>query len=475
MKNKEEKIKILMASAEIAPFVKVGGLGDVVGSLPPALAKLNCDVRLIIPKYGNLDTKKFKLKKILSQIPVKTAGRIESVNVWQAELPGQKIITYFLENKKYFSDSNPYSGNNSEKFLFFSLAILYVLPILEFVPEIIHCHDFHTAMLTDLIKVENFYSPLYQKTKTLYTIHNLNYQGKSPLEILKTGNLNTSLLNSLSTDARNGDINFMAQGILNADWVNTVSPTYAKEIKTSVYGAHLERVIRANQNKISGILNGIDVNFFNPAKDQFIFSRYDKNSLNKKIINKTKLQKKLGWKANSKTALVGLISRFTWQKGLDLITEKLLTQNCQFVFLGTGDKKYEDSLSQLAKKFPEKIKVITAFDSTLAQQIYAGADIMLVPSRYEPCGLTQMIAMRYGTVPLVRATGGLADTVDNQVGFKFKDFSPSALQRTLTSALKIYYKKPKQWKKIQIAGMKKDFSWNKSAKEYLKIYKQLLK
>jgi starch synthase len=473
--RKEEKIKILMVAAEVAPLAKVGGLGDVVGSLPKALSSSKCEVRLIMPKYPSIDEKQFGLKKIISKIPVCVSGKIESINIWQTNLPGTKIIVYLVESRKYFSDKNPYAGNNSEKFLFFSLAVMYALPLIPYLPHIIHCHDFHTAMIADVLKVENFYSPQYCDVKTLYTIHNLNFQGQSGIEVLKTGNLNKDLLKSLSVDAQNGDINFMVQGIINADAVNTVSPTYAKEIKASVYGAGLERIIRANSKKLSGIINGIDLDFFNPSKDPLIFQRYNHKKIKSKINNKIKLFKSLNIKAATNKPLVALVSRFSWQKGLDLITEDLLKVDANFIFLGTGDKKYELQLDILAKKFPEKATTLIRFDEKLAHQIYAAADIFLVPSRFEPCGLTQMIAMQYGAVPIVRATGGLADTVDSKVGFKFKEFNAKALRKILVKAINAYQKKPKEWRKLQINGMKKDFSWKNPAKEYLKLYYKLIK
>jgi starch synthase len=464
-----------MAGAELAPLVKVGGLGDVVGSLPPALAKLGCDVRIIIPKYGNISEKHFKLKKVLNNIEIPTANKIEKINLWQTNLPGTRITIYLVEADKYFGDKNPYAGNNSEKFLFFSLAVMHLMPEIKFIPDVLHCHDFHVAMLIDLLKVENLYSGIFKNVKTLYTIHNLNFQGQTGIETLRTGNLNKDMLISLSVDAQNSDINYMVQGIISADLVNTVSPTYAKEIKTSVYGAGLERVIKQNQDKISGILNGIDMDFFNPAKDELIFRKYDLKNKILKIKNKKSLFNQLKINSDENEPLVALVSRFSWQKGLDLINENLLKLPARFVFLGTGEKKYEDNLKYLEKNNSDKFKVILAFDEKMAHQIYAASDIFLVPSRFEPCGLTQMIAMRYGAVPVVRATGGLADTVDKEVGFIFKKFEAKELEMTLAKALKIYKKRPEIWSKMQIQGMKRDFSWNKSAKEYVNLYNKMFR
>lgn len=468
MKN---NLKILMTASEMAPLAKVGGLADVVGSLPPALIKLGCDVRIALPLYGSIDKEKIKAKKILSDIAVPSGEQNLKINIWQAKV--NDILIYLVDCPKYFSKKEVYGGNDSERFLFFSLAILQVLPILKFQPDIIHAHDFHTALIPNLLQATD--SPFFEKTKTVYTIHNLNHQGKSKIEILSTGNLSKNSLQSLLEDARDGDINFMVQGIISSDSVNTVSPTYAKEIATSVYGAGLERVIRENKNKISGILNGIDTDFFDPSQDKFIKQKYELKTLDKKIDNKLALQKQLGLKQDKNIPLAGLVSRLAWQKGLELFSDNIINIPCQFVFLGTGEKKYEDQLKKLAKKYPDRISSQITFDVKIAQQIYAGSDIFLMPSRFEPCGLGQMIAMRYGTIPLVRATGGLADTVNKKVGFSFSDFTAEAFEKSFKEALDLYYKKPNKWKKLQKNCLKKDFSWNKSAKEYLKLYKKLVK
>lgn len=473
-----------MAAAEIAPFAKAGGLADVVGSLPPTLKKLGCDVRLIMPLYGAISKKKFKLKKIHSGVPIASGGRQIKINIWKTKLPDTSVVVYFIEQKKYFGAKEIYAKkNNAERFLFFSLAVLNVLPKIKFKPDIIHCHDFHTALIPDLLKANNW--PYFQKTKTVFTIHNINYQGNSEIEILKTGNLNKNSLKTLTKDAQDGDINFMAQGILNADAVTTVSKTYAKEITTSIYGAKLDNVIKKRKKGLYGILNGIDMDFFNPAEDKFIKTNYSVKSLDKKAENKLYLQKKLNLPADENIALVGMVSRLAWQKGLELITERLARLNCQFVILGTGQKKYEKHLKSLAKKYPDKFSAQIMFDVKLASRIYAGSDIFLMPSRFEPCGLGQMFAMRYGAVPVVRATGGLADTVTecgasniecrikNGTGFVFNDFSPLALYDKLEQALNIFYNKPRVWRRLQINGMKKDFSWSRSAKEYFKIYRSL--
>lgn len=464
-----------MASAEVAPFAKAGGLADVVGSLPPALKKLGCDIRLVMPLYGLINRKKYGLKKIYSNVEIYFGNGLVKINIWQAKLSGSNVIIYFIDAPKYFGKKEVYAGkNNAERFLFFSLASLYMLPNVKFKPDIIHCHDFHTALIPNLLKVSSY--AYFKNIKTVFTIHNLNYQGKSEIEILSTGNLTKKSLRSLSKDAQDGDINFMVQGILNADIINTVSKTYAKEITTSFYGASIDNIIKKRKKDLYGVLNGIDVGFFNPATDKYIKQKYSVKTFDKKIINKLALQKKFGLPQDKNIALIGFVSRLVWQKGIELITEDAVkNSNCQFVILGTGQPQYEKYLTKLSKKYTDKFSAQIKFDIKLAQQIYAGADMFLMPSRFEPCGLGQMIAMRYGAPPIVRATGGLADTVSSRVGFSFKEFSADSLKRAIKRALNVYYNQPKKWRQLQANGMKKDFSWDKSAKEYLKIYKNCQK
>ena len=444
MKN---KLKILIAAAEITPIAKVGGLGDVIGALPKALNKLNLDVRLIMPFYGLIDKNKYKIR--LSKKNIKVGDAL--INLWQTSLPGSTVPLYLIEhgffkNKKIYSTALAEGPTDIEKFTFFSQAILESIKNVDFKPDIIHLNDWHTAPVASLIKTDRF----FKSTKTLLTIHNLANQG-----ITKTKN-------------------HLAEGILNSDLINTVSPTYAKEILTKEYGAGLEKILAKKRNRLHGILNGIDTDFFNPATDESIKQKYSLKNLEKKTANKTELQKQLGLPQDKNAVLVGLVTRFVWQKGVELITEKFSKLNCQFVFLGTGEKKYEDALLDLAKKYPRQFSVQIKFDEQLAHKIYAASDIFLAPSRFEPCGLTQMIAMRYGSIPIVRATGGLADTVNDKNGFTFKKYSSEELYKTIDEALTIFYKNKKVWHRLETNGLKQNFSWEKSAGEYLKLYKKLI-
>lgn len=472
--KKETKLKILMLAAEVAPFAKVGGLGDVAGSLPPALKKAGCDVRVMMPLYGSVDRKKYKLKKIYSNLEVPSGWLMIKVNIWEAVMPGTKVPIYFIDAPEYFKYDEVYtSGNNSERFLFFSVAALYALPLIKFNPDVVHCHDSHTALVPDIIKTSNL--DFIRNLKTLFTIHNFEYQGKANPLVLSTGNLHANSLAVLSKDVADGDVNFMVQGVMSADLINTVSKKYAEEILTSTYGAGLDNIIQKRKKDLYGIVNGIDVDFFNPAKDKFITKNFSARSLDKKVENKLALQKRLGMQVDKNIPMVGLVSRLVWQKGLELITDRFGKLDCQFVFLGNGQKEYEEQLKDFARKHPENVSANITFDLKLAQQIYAGSDIFLMPSRFEPCGLGQMIAMRYGTVPVVRATGGLADTVDDKVGFSFSKVEIMEFYNTLKQAIDLYHEKPLKWRKLQENCMKRDFSWDKSAQEYIGLYKKIVK
>ncbi|MDO8668272.1 MAG: glycogen/starch synthase [bacterium] len=465
---KNNLLKILIAAAEVTPIAKVGGLGDVIGALPKALSKLNLDARVIIPFYGAIDRNKYKIKLIKQKIGVGEA----LINLWQTNLPNSTVPVYLIEHN-FFKGREIYSNaladdpKDTKKYLFLAHAILESLKALNFKPNVIHLNDWHTAAVPLLLKTDRQNNEFFKQTKTLYTIHNLANQGpagqKTPV---KSGETGAKLFDG---------VNYMAEGIINSGIVSTVSPTYAKEILTKKYGARLENILLKRKNQLYGILNGIDTDFFNPAADKLIKKNYSLETIENKLNNKLSLQKKMGWPEDKDIALVGLVTRFVWQKGIELITEKFSELNCQFVFLGTGEKRYEEALLNLAKKYPGKFKVLIKFDEKLAHEIYAGSDIFLVPSRFEPCGLTQMIAMRYGSVPIARATGGLKDTVNAKVGFIFKQFAATKFYDTLQKALNIYYNRPKAWNQLKKNGMRQDFSWNKSAKEYLKLYKKLIK
>lgn len=480
MKN---KLKVLFTAAEAAPLAKVGGLGDVVGSLPKALLRLGIDVRIFLPLYGSIDRKKLDLKLISKNIIIETSAGNEKFSLWQTRLPHSRLIVYLIDHR-FFSGKEIYRKNkfvegsvgidDIKKFTFFSCALLEAAKLINFQPNIIHLNDCHVAAVLDFLKTTYLRDNFFKKVKTLYTIHNLASQNVAKPEIIGFSKLDPDLP-VIKADLADGDINFMVQGILGADLVSTVSPTYSREILTHYQGAGLEKILEKRRKDLSGITNGIDTAAYDPATDRAIKKRYSLKTVGGKTANKLSLQKKLGWPADPKLALVGVVTRLVWQKGMELLSDRILKLPARFVILGTGSQDVEDRLTALAKAYPDKLAVRIGFDEKLARQIYAAADLFLVPSRFEPCGLTQMIAMRYGTVPVVRKTGGLSDTVDPAVGFAFKKYDREALFKCLKSALDAYYNEPVRWKKLQKTGMKQDFSWDRPAKEYLKLYKKLLK
>lgn len=478
-------MKILFATSELTPLAKVGGLGDVAGALPPALSLFGQDIRVIIPKYNVIDDKKYSFKLVAKNIDVAFGKVKEKINLYETTIPGTGTPVILIDNPKYLGSGGIYfeksafvgSFKEIERFLFFSEAIIEVPRAMGWQPDIIHCQDWHTGILPLLVKIKK------PKFKTIFTIHNLANQGKWRAEkifsFLGLSGREHPNLRKLT----NRDLNLMEQGIMGADIINTVSQTYAKEILTKEYGERLENTLLERKKDLYGIINGIDINRFNPANDPEIKTQYTINTLQKKVENKIDLQKTLNLPKNEKIPLFGLVSRLTDQKGIDLIGEiidELAGLDLQMVFLGSGDAKLEKLLIEKQKKYPEKISAKIGFNAKLAQKIYAGADIFLMPSRFEPCGLGQMIAMRYGAVPIIRATGGLKDTVENfnhrtktGTGFIFKDYKGKELFEVIKLALKTFNKKD-VWQQLVINGMKKDFSWENSAKKYLKLYKKVL-
>lgn len=462
-------MKILFLASECAPFAKVGGLADVVGALPKALKNLGIDVRICLPKYQVLDLEKHKFSLLAKDIVVKD----EKVNIYQGFLPESQVIVYLLESEKYLSQNGIYF-KEIPRFLFFPRAVLEIFPPLNWFPDVIHCHDWHAALVPLLLKLKT----KNPKFKTLLTIHNLAQQGKwQAKKIFAFLNLKGKEIESLKLRDKEGDFNILQQGILNTDLINTVSPAYAKEVLTAEYGQGLEGWLLKRKNEFSGILNGIDEKKFNPASDSNLKTNYSWQNLERKIENKVHLQEELSLNKNQQTPLSGFVGRLDSQKGIDLIMAiipELIKNNCQLAILGAGNPDYEKKLRQLSEKYSQNVSVQIKFDPVLAQKIYAGADIFLLPSRFEPCGLVQMIAMRYGTLPVARKIGGLADTVEEgKTGFLFEEYTAEDFWRAVEKALAIYPDK-KKWQKLMVAAMKKDFSWQKSASAYRQLYQQLV-
>ena len=478
-------MKVLYVTAECWPFIKTGGLGDVAYALPKALKKEGVDVRVIMPKYSNIPTYLKDKFKPVAEFSVKVGWRNQYCGIESMELDG--VTFYFIDNEFYFKRSDQPSiyghGDDPERFAFFTNAVLAAIEKLNFYPDVMNLNDWHTGMIPLMLKENYGHLRKYKNIKTVYTIHNLQYQGIFNKEIL--GNIF-----DLSYDHFNngdiefyGNVNFMKAGIVFADEVTTVSKTYAKEIQTEFYGEGLDGLLKANAYKLEGILNGIDYDLKNPATDNTIFVNFDVNCIEKKLENKKKLQEILGLEVNPDIPLVGIVSRLTSQKGLDLINymmPEIMSENLQMVVLGTGEHQYQSMFNYYNSNFSDKLSARITFDTAFAQQIYAACDIFLMPSLYEPCGIGQMLAMRYGSIPIVRETGGLKDTVmpynkftGEGNGFSFANYNAHEMFFTLQKAIKLYQDK-NIWNNLIINAMNTDNSWKKSAQDYIRIFKSLI-
>lgn len=476
-------MRVLFVISEAEPYVKSGGLGDIGGSLPMALKKQGVDIRVILPKYSSIPKSLANQIRHLRSTKINLGWRKKYCGL--EEMQHEGIHYYFIDNEYYFKRDKPYGyEDDAERFAFFSKGVLENLVFLEdFKPDIIHCHDWHTALIPLGVKECYSHNPFYFDLKTIFTIHNLRYQGVLPMFAL--GDLLGLEGNGQAKMALeyNQGINLLKGALVYADKITTVSPNYKEEIMTPYFGEGLSQMLGARKEELSGILNGIDYERYNPKTDKEIFVHYQSTS-NKKQENKTRLQELLNLPVSKKTPLLALVSRLVPQKGLDLldyIMEELLEGDLQLVILGSGEARYENRLKEFAWRYPDKLSVNLGFDDSLARKIYAATDVLLMPSLFEPCGLSQMIGMRYGAVPLVRETGGLKDSVrpfneytEEGNGFSFANFNAHDFLNTIWYALKIYYEKPKTWTKIIENGQKQDFSWASSAKEYHKLYRELL-
>jgi starch synthase len=473
-------VKVLFVVSECVPFIKSGGLADVAGSLPKELKSLGTDIRIILPKYKAIPEEyKSKMKKI-SEFTVPVGWRQQYCGIEQLEMDG--ILFYFVDNEYYFKRDGMYGYfDDGERFSFFSKAVLESFAQIDFIPNVIHCHDWHTGMIPFLLRTEYQKKQGYEFIKSVFTIHNLQFQGIFPKEVM------TDLLGIHERFFQPeqlefyGHINFLKAALLSSDYLTTVSPTYRNEILTAYYGEKMDGILKNRQAELVGILNGIDDSFYSPENDKEVFRFHSKN-IDDKIKNKNFLQKKFSLEVNSDTPIVAMISRLTKQKGLDLIKRvfhEMMENDVQFIVLGTGDWEFEQFFKEMSYQYPENVRVTIGFNEKLAKQIYAGADVFLMPSRFEPCGLGQMIAMRYGALPLVRETGGLNDTVksyNEEVkegnGFSFRNFNAHDLLYTYRRALKIYNDKD-CWNEIVKQAMTMDFSWAQSAFKYNQLYAEL--
>lgn len=476
-------MKVLFVASECTPFIKTGGLADVVGTLPEALGASGVDVRVIIPKYHDIDSYWREQMKPLLNFQINLGWRGQYCGIEYIEYKG--VIYYFVDNEFYFGNPGVYgSGDNEgERFGFFSRAVLSALPYIGFCPDIIHAHDWQAGMVVALLKMQYAYEPFYQSIKTIFTIHNLRYQG-----LFSWGRMK----DILGLDERYftsdmleyyGNVSFIKAGIIFADWITTVSSTYAQEIQQPFFGEGLDGLMHARSNCLSGILNGIDPMEYDPETDMWLQHHFSIDTLYDKKQCKRDLQNSLHLQQNENIPVIAIISRLCDQKGLDLIKyvfEDIMRQNVQFVLLGQGDEHYEEFFSWTSWKYEGSVATKIELNNALAHQIYAGADIFLMPSLFEPCGLSQMISMRYGTIPIVRETGGLKDSVIpcNQFtgegdGFSFTNYDAYEMLHTIEYAL-YCFDRQSLWQGLQTNAMKKDFSWAHSAKQYIQLYEQLL-
>lgn len=476
-------MNVLFVASEAVPFIKTGGLADVMGALPKALAAEGVDVRLVIPKYSRIaDTYKQNMKTLVTG-KVNLAWRQLYYGVDTVTVDG--VTVYFIDNEWYFKRQGLYGyGDDAERFAYFCRAVLTMLPKVGFKPDIIHCNDWHTGLLGVFLKQDFYHDPFYQDIKVIYTIHNLKYQGKFNASIMQDV---IGLPQKLFTNGDlecDGDVNYLKAGLVYADYITTVSPTYAKEITYPYFGEGLDGYIRDHQDKIVGILNGLDQDVYNPATDTHLVEQYTiLDGRAGKRVNKDALRRELGLPVRRGVPMFAIVSRLVEDKGMDLITyimDELVEDQVQLVIVGTGDTKYEEAFQQLAGRHPSKVSANILFDEGLAHRVYAAADIFLMPSRYEPCGLSQLIALRYGTIPIVRETGGLKDTVipydkytNSGNGLTFPDFNAHELLFTAKKALG-YYEDTALWSNIVRKAMACDYSWKKSALAYIDLYKKTL-
>ena len=476
-------MKILFAASESVPFVKTGGLADVVGALAPVLAKEGHDVRVIIPMFGAIPQEYQQQMTHVCDFEVQLGWRRQYCGIEMIRKDG--VTWYFMDNKYYFGRPYIYGmgGDEYERFGFFCRGVLNMLPLTGFQPDVIHAHDWQSGMIPALLKIQYAHLPFYTGIKTVFTIHNLQYQGifgiREVQDILGLGD-------SLWTDDQLecfGCANFMKAALVYTDLITTVSPSYAEEIQTAYYGERLDGLLRARNRELSGVLNGIDMNEYDPATDSRIARNFTFENLEGKAACKKALQEDLGLDVKPDTPVIGMVGRLSNQKGLDLVDyviSDIMRQDVQLVVLGMGEGRYFNLFSWAETEYKGRVAARFTMDHNLAHRIYAGADMFLMPSQFEPCGLSQMIAMRYGTVPIVRETGGLRDTVlsynefnGEGNGFTFFNYNAHDMLHTIERASDYYKNKPDVWKKLQERGMKGDYSWDHSAREYVRLYESL--
>ncbi len=471
-----EKKKILFVASEARPFIATGGLADVIGSLPQALAKNPAlDIRVVLPLYSQMKAELRRKLSFLGNIYVPLSWRNQYCGIFTYQ--ADNVTYYFIDNEYYFNRPNCYGYyDDGERFAFFSRCVLEIMPFIGFYPDVLHCHDWQAALAAIYLKTLYSSNPDYQKIKALFTIHNIEYQGKYSCDILgDLFGLGEEYLGLLEWD---GCLNLMKGAIECSEQFSTVSPTYAKEIKTAQYAHGLQDIICKNEFKLTGILNGIDVNSYNPATDDALFANYTADDLSNKAVCKAQLQQMLGLPVKD-VPIIAMITRLVSHKGLALVksvAEDILHEDLQFVLLGTGDFAYEEYFKDLGRRYEGKASVNIAFNGDLSRKIYSGADLFLMPSVSEPCGLSQMICSRYATVPIVRETGGLFDSIQpygaGGNGFTFASCNPYDMLYVVHEALNTY-RNQDAWKNLMKKAATTDFSWDRSAKEYQALYERI--
>ncbi len=477
-------MKICFATSECVPFVKTGGLADVAGALPRELAKLGCKVKLFLPLYRAVDASQHGILPApeLANIPVQMADRTVLFNGWYGKLPDSKVEAHFIECPQYFERDAIYTDkpDEDERFILFQHAVIHILQRYNWAPDVVHCNDWQTGLIPALLKYNYGWDTLFKNTATLMTIHNIGYQGRFPATSLLKAGLPAEQFYPGSPLELDGDLCFLKAGITLADKINTVSEQYAEEIQTPAYGAGLESILASRRHDLTGILNGVDTQVWSPESDGLIPYPYSASKLANKKKNKQALLRRAGLPFNSEKAVLGMVTRLVGQKGVALlqpIIRELMQLPLQMVVLGSGDKKLERFLRRTAQGFPDSFSATIGYDNQLSHLITAGSDMFVMPSQYEPCGLNQMYSLAYGAVPIVRRTGGLADTVKDYHeyyqagnGFSFNDFSANALLFTIRRALDIF-KSKRTWREIQHRGMVENYSWLASAKKYKASYR----
>ena len=478
--------KILFVASEGVPFIKTGGLADVVGSLPKCIDKRYFDVRVILPKYTCISQEMKDKMSYVTHFYMDFHWKNEYVGIMYAEVDGVKY--YFIDNEMFFNGFRPYSDNalfEIEKFAFFSKAALSILPVIDFRPDVIHCHDWQTGLIPVYLKERFQGNEFFRGIKSVMTIHNLKFQGKWSVKEVKDI---TGLPDYFFTPDKLElfkDANLLKGGLVYADAITTVSQTYANEIKTPFYGEQLDGLLRARSNDLRGIVNGIDYEEFNPETDKYIEHHYNAVNFRKeKIKNKRALQAELGLDQDDRKFMIGIVSRLTDQKGFDLIDrmmDELCQDNVQIVVLGTGEERYENMFRHFDWKYNDRVSANIYYSEALSHKIYAASDAFLMPSLFEPCGLSQLMSLRYGTVPIVRETGGLKDTVQpyneyesTGTGFSFGNYNAHEMLATIRYAERIYYDRKREWNKIVDRAMAADFSWSVSAANYQEMYDWLI-